>query len=313
MKKIAFLFPGQGSQKLGMLSDFITQEPIVLSTFQEASDYLSFDLLALTQQGSVEALDLTEHAQPAILTASVALWRLWNTRTDCRPDVMMGHSLGEYSALVCSDVLSFQDAVQLVYRRGQHMQEAVPVGSGMMAALLKLTADQVIDLCSKVSAELQQIVAPANFNTPGQTVISGTVDAVEQVILASQAVGGRAKKLPVTVPSHCLLMQSAADRLQRDMRHLIFNNPSCKLIQNVSANIENNPNHIRDHLIAQLYSPVRWTDSIRSLFHLDIHQAYECGPGRILTGLNKRIEPMQIVMPIDQIDQFKAAILSTST
>ncbi len=312
MKKIAFLFPGQGSQKLGMLSDLIQKEPIVANTFKEASDYLKLDMLALTQSGTVDDLNLTQNAQPALLTASVALWRLWQEKTHERPFAMMGHSLGEYSALVCSEVISFKEAVTLVFRRGQYMQAAVPINSGMMAAILKLEDEQVIDLCLKVQASLQQVVAPANFNSPGQIVISGTTQAVEQVMKQCLTLGGIAKKIPVTVPSHCLLMKEAANQLKNDMECIVFNKPSYNLIQNISADLEDDPQQIKENLIAQLYSPVRWVDSVRLLFSLGVDYACECGPNQILAGLNKRIEPSYLVKRMDSIQFFQDALLMKS-
>ena len=291
MDNIAFIFPGQGSQKLGMLSQLATSFPIIRSTFQEASEVLGVDLWEITQVDSKGILSKTEITQPVLLTASVAIWRAWITLTDVKPAVLAGHSLGEYSALVCSDALSFEEAVSLVHFRGRVMQNAVPKGRGKMAAILGLSEVRVQELCEKAQ-EQSGLVAPANINAENQIVISGEVSAVELAIeLCKNAGAKRAVPLEVSVPSHCELMRNAADELEERLKSIEFKNPKIDVVQNVDGEIQTALPVIKSNLVKQLYMPVRWTDCVERVYRLGCNHILECGPGRVLTGLVKRSHP----------------------
>lgn len=288
MTQFAFIFPGQGSQSLGMLADLAVQHPIIEETFTEASTVLGYDLWQLVQHGPVEELNKTWQTQPALLTASVAIYRLWQQQDGTPPAIMAGHSLGEYSALVCAGVLAFTDAVRLVELRGQLMQQAVPEGSGAMQAIIGLDDETI----SKVCAENAQgeIVSPVNFNSPGQVVIAGQREAVERAGAACKIAGAkRVLSLPVSVPSHCALMKPAADKLAIVLQELEFNLPQVPVINNVDVAIEQNAEAIRHALVRQLYSPVRWTEIVQQLSAQGVTQLFEIGPGKVLTGLTKRI------------------------
>ena len=285
----AFLFPGQGSQSLGMLSELAAAFPQVQATFDEASAILDFDLWALVQSGSKEELDRTENTQPAMLAAGVAVWRCWREQGGAMPSVMAGHSLGEYSALACAGALSFEDAVRLVRERGRLMQQAVPAGAGAMAALLGLDDDAVAALCREQAGG--QVLEPVNFNAPGQVVIAGERDAVQRAVDASRQAGAkRAVLLPVSVPSHCALMKDAAVELATALDRTEIHVPSIPVIHNVSVDSAESPALIRDYLARQLYSPVRWVETIRSIADRGVQLAIEAGPGKVLTGLSKRID-----------------------
>lgn len=287
--KLAFVFPGQGSQSLAMLSELAASYPVIEQTFAEASQVLGYDLWALTQQGPVEQLNDTARTQPALLAASVALWRLWQQQSDKMPDVLAGHSLGEYSALVVAGVLEFKAAIALVERRGQLMQQAVPAGQGAMAAILGLDDEQVIAACH--DAAEAEVVAAVNFNSPGQVVIAGNSAAVARAIEVCKALGAkRALPLPVSVPSHCLLMQPAALELEQYLNGLVLQAPQIPLINNVDVRIESEPSAIQAALVRQLYQPVRWTETVQALAASDVTHLIECGPGSVLSGLNKRID-----------------------
>lgn len=287
--KLAFVFPGQGSQSLAMLSELAASYPVIEQTFAEASQVLGYDLWALTQQGPVEQLNDTARTQPALLAASVALWRLWQQQSDKMPDVLAGHSLGEYSALVVAGVLEFKAAIALVERRGQLMQQAVPAGQGAMAAILGLDDEQVIAACH--DAAEAEVVAAVNFNSPGQVVIAGNSAAVARAIEVCKALGAkRALPLPVSVPSHCLLMQPAALELEQYVNGLVLQAPQIPLINNVDVRIESEPSAIQAALVRQLYQPVRWTETVQALAASDVTHLIECGPGSVLSGLNKRID-----------------------
>jgi [acyl-carrier-protein] S-malonyltransferase len=263
----AFVFPGQGSQSVGMLADLAAAEPQVRATFEEASQVLGYDLWQLVAEGPADALNATERTQPAMLSAGVATWRVWNARGGALPAVLSGHSLGEFTALVCAQALKFPAAVELVRYRGELMQQAVPAGSGAMAAILGLEDAQIEAACAE--AAQGAIVEPANFNSPGQVVIAGDAAAVARAIEAARARGAkRAVLLPVSVPAHSSLMRAAAQRL--------------------AAHEE--PEDIRALLVRQLSSPVRWTDTLRAVSAAPIAQVIECGPGKVLTALNRRIE-----------------------
>ena len=286
---LAFVFPGQGSQAVGMLSELASSYLEVKEVFAEASEALSYDLWAMVQNGPEETLNLTHHTQPAMLAAGVAVWRAWRGQGGALPAVMAGHSLGEYSALVCAGVLKFEQAVRLVAERGRLMQEAVPAGSGAMAAILGLEDAQVVDICER-AAQDGEVVAAANFNSPGQVVLAGHTAAVERSVeLARLAGAKRAVRLNVSVPSHCVLMKPAALRLAEYLRNVDFDRPQIPVIHNADAAAHDDPDAIRDALARQLYSPVRWVDIIRSMAAQGVTTLIECGPGKVLVGLNKRI------------------------
>ncbi len=306
MSKTAFIFPGQGSQSLGMLSEF-AERPAVKQTFQEASGALDQDLWALAQEGPKEALNQTEITQPLLLTAGVALWRLWEQSGGPRPNVLAGHSLGEYSALTCAGVINLGDAVRLVRTRGQLMQKAVGQGEGSMAAILGLDDEQVRSACAQ--AAQGGVVEAVNFNAPGQVVIAGSVDAVERAIVACKEAGAkRAMALPVSVPSHCALMKPAAEQLADTLNSTRFHAAEMPVINNVDVAMETDPEKIRDALIRQLYSPVRWVETIQALKEQGVGHLYECGPGKVLCGLVKRIDRDMAARPLETEAAFTAAL-----
>ncbi|MBQ0753444.1 MAG: ACP S-malonyltransferase [Gammaproteobacteria bacterium] len=306
MSKTAFLFPGQGSQSVAMLAD-LGEETMVRQTFQEASGALGYDVWALTQEGPVEALNQTDKTQPVLLTASVALWRLWQQRGGPRPDYLAGHSLGEYSALVCAGVLNLGDGVRLVETRGQLMQASVPAGTGMMAAVLGLEDELVRHACTE--AAQGDVVEAVNYNAPGQVVIAGSTAAVERAIEACKSAGAkRAMSLPVSVPSHCALMKPAAEQLRDVMDGMKFHAAEMPVINNVDVEQEQDIDKIREALVRQLYSPVRWVETIQALIDLKVTHAYECGPGRVLGGLVKRIDRSLSVQAMDSAAAFEAAL-----
>ncbi len=283
----AFVFPGQGSQSLGMLAEHGAQQSVILDTFAEASSALGYDLWALTQQGPEEQLNQTDKTQPAILAASIALWRLWSAEGGAQPAFVAGHSLGEYSALVAAGSLPFADAVKLVELRGQLMQQAVPAGQGGMAAILGLEDADVLAACAE-SAQ-GEVVSAVNFNAPGQVVIAGSAAAVERAIEACKARGAkRAMALPVSVPSHCELMRPAAQRFAASVEAIAWQAPQIPLVQNVSAAVVADLDALKRDLLAQLYSPVRWVESMVVLGERGVTGLVECGPGKVLSGLNKR-------------------------
>ncbi len=284
---LAFVFPGQGSQSLGMLAELGAQQHVIIDTFTEASAALGYDLWALTQQGPEEQLNQTDKTQPAILAASVALWRLWQAEGGPRPAFVAGHSLGEYSALVAAGSLPFADAVKLVELRGQLMQQAVPAGQGGMAAILGLEDADVLAACAE--AAQGEVVSAVNFNAPGQVVIAGSAAAVERAIEACKAKGAkRAMALPVSVPSHCDLMRPAAERFAASVEAIAWQAPQIPLVQNVSAAVVADLDALKRDLLAQLYSPVRWVESMVALGDRGVTSLVECGPGKVLSGLNKR-------------------------
>jgi [acyl-carrier-protein] S-malonyltransferase len=284
---LAFVFPGQGSQSLGMLAELGAQQYVIIDTFAEASAALGYDLWALTQQGPEEQLNQTDKTQPAILAASVALWRLWQAEGGPRPAFVAGHSLGEYSALVAAGSLPFAGAVKLVELRGQLMQQAVPAGQGGMAAILGLEDADVLAACAE--AAQGEVVSAVNFNAPGQVVIAGSAAAVERAIEACKAKGAkRAMALPVSVPSHCDLMRPAAERFAASVEAIAWQAPQIPLVQNVSAAVVADLDTLKRDLLAQLYSPVRWVESMVALGDRGVTSLVECGPGKVLSGLNKR-------------------------
>jgi [acyl-carrier-protein] S-malonyltransferase len=285
--QLAFVFPGQGSQTVAMLSDF-AQNETVQNTFKEASQALGYDLWQLVAQGPAEKLNQTNFTQPALLTASVALWRVWQAESEVMPTVLAGHSLGEYSALVCADVISLADGVKLVEKRGEYMQACVPAGIGAMAAVIGLDDKAIIDACDQ--AQAGDVVAAVNFNSPGQVVIAGHKAAVERAGELCKAAGAkRVLPLPVSVPSHCALMADAADKLAVDLESITFNTPKINVVNNVDVAVETTAQEIKTALVKQLYSPVRWSETITHLGEQGITQMLEVGPGKVLQGLVKRI------------------------
>lgn len=287
-KKLAIVFPGQGSQSVGMLADLYQNYALVQDTFNEASAALGYDLWALIANGPEEQLNETQRTQPALLTASVAVWRLWQQQGGATPAYFAGHSLGEYSALVCAGVLSLADAVKLVEKRGQYMQQAVPAGTGAMAAIIGLDDAAIAKACA--DAAQGEVVAPVNYNSPGQVVIAGHKAAVERAGEACKAAGAkRALPLPVSVPSHCALMRPAADQLATDLAALNFQQPAIPVVNNVDVQIASNGDAIKDALIRQLYSPVRWTETIEYFAAQGVTEVLELGAGKVLSGLIKRI------------------------
>lgn len=291
MSNFAMVFPGQGSQAVGMLADLATAYPIVEETFKQASDVLGYDLWDLVQNGTAEDLGQTQRTQPALLASSVAIYRVWQQKyPELKPSVMAGHSLGEYSALVCAGVLNFQDAIKLVELRGNAMQQAVPAGTGAMYAIIGLDNEAIINACEQAQAEVGEIVSAVNFNSPGQVVIAGTKAAAEKAGELCKAAGAkRALPLAVSVPSHCALMKPAADKLAEALQNITLNAPVVPVINNVDVSVETDAEAIRSALIRQLYSPVRWTESVEKMANEGVATLYEIGPGKVLTGLAGRI------------------------
>ncbi|MDF2690361.1 MAG: malonyl CoA-acyl carrier protein transacylase [Gammaproteobacteria bacterium] len=306
MEKIAFLFPGQGSQKLGMLSELAAQFPVVKSTFEEAKQALGYDLWELIQQDETK-LNQTEYTQPAVLAASIAIWRIWQENTEIKPDLMAGHSLGEYSALVCAESIGFADALRLVRLRGQLMQTAVPSGQGAMAAVLGLDDQGVIEACKQAAQD--EVVSAVNFNAPGQVVIAGKRNAVTRAIETAKALGAKkALLLPVSVPSHCELMRPAAENLAQALEQVSIQTPKIPVVQNVDANIHLSSEEIRSALVKQLFSPVQWVKSVQKLHQESCRTFIECGPGKVLSGLNKRIVSEGSFIAIDDLSGLEAAL-----
>ncbi|WP_028024179.1 ACP S-malonyltransferase [Enterovibrio calviensis] len=289
MSNFAVVFPGQGSQTVGMLSELGEQFDVVKQTFSEASEVLGYDLWALVQNGPDTDLNQTHRTQPALLSASVAIWRVWQQQGGVQPTVMAGHSLGEYSALVCAGVIDFKEAVKLVELRGQLMQEAVPAGVGAMSAIIGLDNDAIAKACEE--AAQGEVVSPVNFNSPGQVVIAGNKEAVERAnVLCKEAGAKRALPLPVSVPSHCALMKPAADKLAVALESIAFSAPSIPVINNADVATETDPAAIKSALVRQLYGPVRWTESVEKMASEGVELLLEMGPGKVLTGLAKRID-----------------------
>ncbi|WP_258806905.1 ACP S-malonyltransferase [Pseudidiomarina sp. CB1] len=285
----AFVFPGQGSQTVGMLADLATEYPQIEQTFAEASEALGYDLWELVQQGPSEKLNETQRTQPALLAASVAIYRVIEAQGVPAPEWLAGHSLGEYSALVCSGAMDFADAVRLVAKRGALMQEAVPAGVGAMAAIIGLDDALVEEACAAAAGD--QVVSAVNFNSPGQVVIAGHAEAVERAGEACKEAGAkRALPLPVSVPSHCALMQPAAEKLAVELGKITLRTPNIPVVNNVDVSVEREADAIRDALVRQLYSPVRWTETIQYLAKQGVTELCEIGPGKVLSGLTKRID-----------------------
>ena len=294
---VAFVFPGQGSQSLGMLAELAAAQPTVQSTFAEASEALGYDLWQLVQQGTEVELNNTTKTQPALLASSVATWRVWKELSKVQPVMMAGHSLGEYSALVCSGALNFTDAIQLVADRGAYMQDAVPAGIGSMAAVLGLEDGQIEPVCEQ--AAQGQIVSAANYNSSGQVVIAGHKEAVERAVeLAKTAGAKRSVILPVSVPSHCALMQKAADQFAERLNTVNFEQAIIPVLHNVDATERSDVSKIKLALQDQLCQPVRWVETIQKMLSNDVSTIVECGPGKVLSGLIKRIDRSLNIFPV---------------
>ena len=304
---LAFVFPGQGSQAVGMLAELAAAHADVRATFEEASQGASVDLWQLSQQGPEEQLNRTENTQPALLASSVAVWRVWQKLGGARPAQLAGHSLGEYSALVCAGALSLHDAAALVAERGRLMQAAVPAGVGAMAAILGGDDAQIAAVCDEVAQG--QVVAPANYNSPGQLVIAGNAEAVDRALARLAELGvKKAIKLAVSVPSHCALMREAADRLGERMAAIAWQRPSIPVIQNAEARNYASVEEIRGALQRQLYLPVRWSQCVQALAAAGATGVFECGPGKVLTGLVKRIDKSLDARAIGTPAELEAAL-----
>ncbi|MGF1547255.1 MAG: ACP S-malonyltransferase [Thiotrichales bacterium] len=303
----AAVFPGQGSQSIGMLKALSETTPIIRQTFEEAGSALGIDLWGLTQEGPDAVLNATENTQPVMLAAGVAVWRAWQARCGTPPAIMAGHSLGEYSALVCADALEFTDAVKLVAERGRRMQAATPEGQGAMAALLGLSDELVQQACAE--AAQGQVVAAVNFNSPGQVVIAGETAAVERAMAAAQALGAkRAVRLPVSVPSHCALMRPAAELFRESLAMLEIRTPSVPVIHNFDTAVHPEPGAIRVALESQLYQPVRWVETVQGMVRSGVTHIIEFGPGKVLAGLTKRIDKQLDAVCIHDPASLEAAL-----
>ena len=306
---IAFVFPGQGSQKVGMLAAAYERFDAVRDAFREASEALGYDMWLLVQNGEQTALNLTETTQPVLLTSSVALWRAWQASGGARPGIMAGHSLGEFSALVCAGSLGFTDAVRLVRQRGEFMQSAVPVGEGAMAAIIGLEDEVINATCADVAARGEGVVAAVNFNSPGQVVIAGQTAAVDAAIEALKAAGAkRAMPLPVSAPFHTALMKPAGERLAEAIAGVSIGAPDIPVVHNVHARTEPDPERIRGLLVEQIYSPVQWTACVEAMVGRGCSSIVECGPGKVLSGLNRRIDKSLQSFSLEEPDALDAAL-----
>jgi len=307
MSNLAFVFPGQGSQKIGMLAELAAQHPVIENTFSEASDVLGYDMWGLLQHGAQEEINLTQKTQPILLTASVAIWRLWNEKQGAKPCQMAGHSLGEWSALVCANVIDFSDGLRIVQARGEYMQEAVPVGQGAMAAIIGLDDGAIIDACAEAKA--LGVVDAVNFNAPGQVVIAGSVEAVERAMEICKSAGAkRALPLPVSAPFHTSLMKPAADKLSELVQSISFRAPEFTIVHNVHAQTEDNPQVIKSLMLEQIYSPVKWVDCVKQLKDKGANILIECGPGKVLSSLAKRIDRDMLAIATESVADFDAAL-----
>lgn len=308
---LAFVFPGQGSQSIGMLSSLAEKYPAVKELYSEASAVLGYDLWKLVSEGPESGLNSTEKTQPALLVASVAVWKIWQERGGKLPVLMAGHSLGEYSALVCSGAMTFTEAVRLVADRGAYMQSAVPEGTGAMAAILGLSDEDVIKICKDNAQD--QIVSAANFNSSGQIVIAGHTGAVKRTIEAAGKAGAkRSVLLPVSVPSHCALMMNAASQFSERIKNIHLSAPAIPVIHNVDVSRKSEPEAIKQALVEQLYQPVRWVETIKTMTDSGITTIIECGPGKVLCGLIKRIDKQITTWPVYDPDTLDAAIAALS-
>ncbi|MGD9153541.1 MAG: ACP S-malonyltransferase [Gammaproteobacteria bacterium] len=287
-KNLAIVFPGQGSQKVGMLTQFAEKYSLVAENFARASQVLGYDLWEIVVQGPAEKLNQTIYTQPAMLVADVTMWQIWQEQNNDRPVLMAGHSLGEYAALVAASAIDFSDAVSLVSKRAHFMQDAVLPGDGVMVVILGLTAREVVKVCGEVSGE--QVVQAVNFNSPQQVVIAGHTQACERAMSAAKEAGAKiVKKLPVSVPAHSLLMKPAAEQFAEYLQNIEIQSPKISVINNVDVKINHDPEEIRSALVRQLYNPVRWVETIEFMVKQGVDTIIECGPGKVLMGLNKRI------------------------
>ena len=304
---LAFVFPGQGSQSVGMLKELAEVEPVVTETFKLASAALGYDLWDITQHGPQEKLNSTDITQPALLAAGVACWKVWQDKDETLPVMLAGHSLGEYTALVCAGVLDFADAIKLVEVRGQFMQQAVPEGQGGMAAILGLDDSKVVEACQQAAGS--DVLQAVNYNSPGQVVVAGSKAAIDRIVIIAKEMGAkRALPLPVSVPSHCDLMKPAAAKLAEKLKSITFNEAIIPVINNVDVLAETDANKIRDALVRQLYNPVRWVEIIQKMAEEGVDQLIECGPGRVLVGLNKRIDKSMSAMAVYDPASFEKAL-----
>lgn len=307
MSKTAFLFPGQGSQSVGMMAALAETHGVVGETFAEASGILGYDLWQICQEGPAETLNRTEITQPAMLASGVAAWRAWLESGGETPSCMAGHSLGEYSALVAAGVLDFGAAVAAVAKRASLMQSATPVGVGAMAAILGLDDDVLAGLCKELSGE--EIVSCANFNAPGQVVIAGHAAAVQLTCDRAREAGARrAIVLPVSVPSHCALMKPAAEAMSGALAKIDFNEAQVDVVQNADVAVHGSANAVRDALARQLWQPVRWTETIQALLDRGVTRFVECGPGKVLAGLNRRISRASEIVALADSETLAAAL-----
>ena len=310
--KTGFIFPGQGSQKTGMLAELADSFSLVNDTFAEASGVLGYDLWKLIQDGPEEELARTDIQQPAIVTASIAIWRLWQDQGGAKPVLMAGHSLGEYSALTAAGVMAFTDAVALVQKRGRYMQTAVPIGVGSMAAIVGLDDDKVAAACEQ--AKQGQEVAAVNFNSPGQVVISGHAEAVARASELCKAAGAkRALPLPVSAPFHSILMKPAAENFAKDLAAVTLSAPAIPVLQNYGLAVSKDPDTIRENLVYQIYNPVPWVDTILRFGDSGITQVLEIGPGKVLSGLNKRINPDMAAMSVNDPASLEAGLAAAGS
>jgi [acyl-carrier-protein] S-malonyltransferase len=305
----AFLFPGQGSQSVGMLSAYAEVFPVVSELFNRASDLLAIDLWSMTQQGPLESLSLTENTQPALLTAGYATWCIWKERGGSQPGVMAGHSLGEFTALLCAGALEFDDAVMLVRDRGRFMQEAVPAGEGAMAVVIGLDDSDVIEACNKYSAG--EILQAVNFNAPGQVVVAGSTAAVQRLADAAKDIGARrVMPLPVSIPAHSDLMTPAAEALAQRLTDIDISRPAIPVIHNVNAKSSKDGPEVIANLVAQADSPVRWVETIKTIVDGGTRTFVESGPGKVLGGIIKRIDRDVEIYSLEDPDKMQAAIKS---
>ena len=305
MAKLGFVFPGQGSQKIGMLSDY-SDESVVRDCLTEASDCVGYDVWDMIQNGTQETITHTQRTQPILLSCSVALWRLWQHHGGAMPEYLAGHSLGEWSALVCAGAVAFDDAVSIVEARGRLMQSAVPVGEGAMAAILGLPDEEVVELCRR--AQDGDEVTAVNFNAPGQVVIAGSVAGVERAIQLCKAAGAkRAMPVPVSAPFHTRMMQPASEGLAERLERTTFKSPAIPVVHNVHAQVEADGSKIRQLMLEQIYQPVRWVACIERLRLFGVDSLVECGPGRVLNGLAKRIDKDLNLFATDEKHRFDSA------
>lgn len=308
---LGFVFPGQGSQSVGMLKELAADYNEIKNTFNESSEVLGLDLWQLIQDGPEETLNQTQNTQPAMLAAGVAVWRVWQSREGVMPTVMAGHSLGEYTALVCAGAINFSDAISLVADRGRYMQEAVPVGQGGMAAIIGLDDDAVVAVCEKAAEG--DVLSPVNYNAPGQVVIAGSKAAVDRAVIVSKEAGAkRALSLPVSVPSHCALMHPAADQMRSRLAGIDISSPEIPVLHNVHAKPETSADDIREALVRQIESPVLWVDTINTIASDGTTTLIECGPGKVLAGLNRRINKATKTWPVFNCATLDEALAAAS-